>query len=88
MDWYRAVLMVNIEPEPQRQMVLDRRFDYVLCVLESLPVGRGGTRNSEQWELPRAVNSMVYPSGPNVLFRMVQDRPYPGVCWNGEMEGI
>lgn len=57
--------------------VVDRRFDHLLSVLESLPVGsKDGQPADKLWEKSRTVNSAVYPKGPNVRIRFQQDKPY------------
>lgn len=60
---------------------VDRRFDYVLSVLESLPVGMPDDlawelNGSVKWQKPRTANSLVYPHGPNMHINMVQNQGY------------
>lgn len=58
-------------------VIVDRRFDHILSVLESLPVGPpDGVSAKTEWEHFRTVNCTVFPHGPNMRFRMHQDIAY------------
>lgn len=62
-------------------VVVDRRLDYVLSILENLAVGmaddKAWKKNGKiKWERPRTANSLIYPHGPNMFLRIQQDKSY------------
>jgi hypothetical protein len=64
-----------------RDVAVSRFFDHVLSVLESLPVGQPDTTTWKEtgevkWERPRTINATTYPTGPNIVIRMQQDKSY------------
>ena len=52
---------------------VDRRFDHILSVLESLPVHRA---QKFKYSRPHTISSITYPYGPNVRIEQVQNKKY------------
>ena len=56
---------------------VDRSFDYIMSVLESLPVGyKESPRIDEMQHLKWTVNSIMYPHGPNIRIHFEQNKSY------------
>jgi hypothetical protein len=64
----------NRELRSEDGRVVDRRYDYLLSILESLPIGSDSSNT--KWERPRTASSIVYPYGPNLRLRLAQDKEY------------
>jgi hypothetical protein len=72
----------------EKNEVVGRHFDHILSVLESLHVGEPDEdawkeAHNVKWQRPRTVSPIMYPNGPNMLVRMIQDHQYqivaPGI---------
>lgn len=57
--------------------IVDRSFDHLFSVLESLPVGREGDAPPLNSREPlRTVHPAMHPNGPNVRIKFEQDKNY------------
>ena len=62
--------------------LVDRSLDYIMSVLQSLPVGNfdGKSRFEGEpvvlWDEKRTASSVMYPYGPNIRIRFEQNKPY------------
>jgi hypothetical protein len=65
--------------------LVDLRYDHILSVLESLPVGMPGGRGHHSF---RTISPVMYPHGPNMRIEQRQDKPYPIKYDNGEVVAL
>lgn len=54
--------------------IVDRDYDYILSVLECLPIGNYGSKKT--WETLRTASAVAYPYGPNVRVLFRQNKSY------------